>query len=226
MIITIDGPAASGKSTVARAVAEKLSIYYLNTGLLYRALGYILVDTYGYTSEQLANPDEQLVKSIFDTERFVYCYTEASKEHICIDHIDITGELKKPAVDRYASIVSANPMVRLFVLGYQRSFAQNASLVADGRDAGSRVFPNAEFKFFLTAPLDVRAARWQKDQERRGFDVSLNDSIEEVALRDERDSSRAHAPLVITEDAQIINTSDCTIEQVIDRILKHINAQD
>lgn len=150
MIITIDGPTASGKSTVAKLLARRLGWYYLNTGLLYRALAYLLVKEFHYTSEQLSNPTLHDIEYCLSIVRYTY-----DNEHsACIwahDDINITYCLKTSDIDRKASIVSANHLVRLSLLSYQRALADHHHIVVDGRDTGSVVFPHAEYKFFFNS---------------------------------------------------------------------------
>jgi cytidylate kinase len=216
MIITIDGPVASGKSTIARMVAEKLRFYYVYSGLLYRALAYVLIREHGYSNDTIATPDMRLVYTILD--HISYADTNGGVG-ITFALQDITTALKDASVDQAASIVSGNPAVRDSINQLQRTIAQKHDVVADGRDCGSVVFPHAEHKFFLTAPLHVRARRWQMQQQERGHFYTIQDAEQMLATRDTRDSNRTVAPLVVPLNAIVIDTSQMTIEETLDHIL-------
>jgi CMP/dCMP kinase len=222
MIITIDGPVASGKSTVSRMLAHKLGYYYLCSGLLYRSLGYLLINHYDYTIETIGNPKYDDVMRCFDSCRFSYQYAEGTKERIFFDGIDITAQLKERFMDKVASIVSVNEQVRKIVTHIQRDIAAHHDIVTDGRDVGSMVFPHAEYKFFVTASVAVRAQRWRKDQENYGNHFSMEEAIAVITDRDERDTKRIIAPLIVPENAIIIDTSEMSIEQAVEMMLKYI----
>jgi len=219
MIITIDGPVASGKSTIARMVAEKLHFYYVYSGLLYRALAYVLVREHGYVDHTIATPDMHLVSTIL--ERISYSDVQGIVRITFAGH-DITSALKDASVDQAASIVSSNPAVRDSINHMQRAMAKKHNLVADGRDCGSVVFPDAEHKFFLTAPLALRAERWQKQQRERGHDYTREQAEQMLATRDGRDSNRAVAPLIVPLNATVIDTSEMTIKEIADYILESV----
>lgn len=222
MIITIDGPVASGKSTVSRMLAHKLGYYYLCSGLLYRALGYLLINKYGYTLETVGNPQAEDIMSCFDSHTFLYQYAPDTQERIVFEGVDITAQLKERFMDKVASIVSVNEEVRNAVTHIQREIASEYNVVTDGRDVGSVVFPRAEYKFFITASVEVRAARWRKDQEKYGNHFSADEAVTIITDRDERDKNRTIAPLIVPESAIVIDTSHLDIEQTIDAMLKHI----
>lgn len=222
MIITIDGPVASGKSTVSRLVAQKLGYYYLCTGLLYRALAYVLVNKCGYTVETIAHPHMDDIKYCFDPKLFVYHYDEHSREQIFFDGVDITPHLKDSFMDKVTSIVSVNEQVRTAVTAIQRAIALDHNVITDGRDVGSVVFPHAEFKFFITASVLVRAERWRKDQEKYGNHLPVDQAIAIITDRDDRDKNRTIAPLIIPTDAIVIDTSALTIQQTVDKMMRFI----
>lgn len=212
MIITIDGPAASGKSSAAQLLAHKFSYYYMYTGLLYRALGYILVNYYKFTDQ----PDMLLLEKIL--LNLEYSYDTHAGITIKFNTINITQHLKTAEIDRLASIISEHPQVRLLLLDYQRKLAHAHNLVADGRDCGTIVFPQANFKFFLTASATVRAERWQKNQAQ----YTLQESVRIIQERDERDSNRAVAPLCQAPDAIIIDNSKLTLMETLTCIEHYI----
>jgi len=223
MIITIDGPTASGKSTVSRILADQLSFYYLCSGLIYRAVAYLLVNNHGYTPETLAHVRLEDIMECADPAKLRYEYDELSQERIFFENDDITLYLKDKFIDQVTSIVSVNKAVRKAVTAIQRDIAQYYDIVIDGRDVGSVVFPEASVKFFLTASVEVRAARWAKDQERYDNHLSLDEAIVLITERDDRDKNRTIAPLVIPQDAIVIDTSLLSIEQTVAKMMEHIN---
>jgi cytidylate kinase len=222
MIVTIDGPVASGKSTLSRMLANKLNYYYLCSGLIYRAIAYILVDRYGYTPETLASVRMQDLAECIDAHRLQYSYDELCHERIFFDHEDITSYLKDKFVDNITSIVSVNKDVRKAVTSLQHKIANDYNVVVDGRDVGSVVFPNAEYKFFITASVAVRAERWRKDQERYNNYISSDEAVRLITERDERDKNRVIAPLIIPQNAIIIDTSMLTIDQTIEKMMVYV----
>ena len=219
MIITIDGPTASGKSTVARTLATKLKIHHLSTGLLYRGLAYLLTTLCDYTNETINEPSLDDVEMLLNPDKFSYFENEQGKGCIAWDGKDITAFLKSAEMDQAASLLSTNPMVRDHLLEYQRWFGKQNDIIADGRDLGSVVYPDADVKFFVTATPEVRAKRWQEDQKRLGNDFTLEQALEQVNSRDERDRKRAVCPLIQPKDSIIIDTSDLSPEQTVDAML-------
>lgn len=215
MIITIDGPTASGKSTAAMLMAQKLGFYYLNSGLLYRAFAYVLLDHCGYRVEKLYHPRDEDIQAYLLSDRINYICDSQAMASIWFDGNDITAHLKGGAIDQAASIVSGDVRVRQALLGVQRLIGKAHDLVIDGRDTGTVVFPDADYKFYLTASLEIRAARWMHDQQARGNSYSLQEAIAQLAIRDERDATRDIAPLRIPEAATIIDNGQLTIEQTV-----------
>lgn len=213
MIITLDGPVASGKSTLAEALARRLSYYYLNSGLLYRAAAWLLYE-HGLSIDD--------IKHVFHAHEIVYEYG-AMGARVFFKGQDITDQLKNALNDARASKLSIDPEIRALVNEYQRNLAQKYSLVIDGRDCGTVVFPHADYKFFVTAPLSVRAARWREDQERKyGLVVTQEDAEKSVVERDDRDTNRPVAPLKKAPDAHEIDTAGKTIEQVVQELVSII----
>ena len=223
MIITIDGPAASGKSTIARMTAEHLSFYYLNTGLLYRAVTYLLINKHEYSQQDLTTIKDGDVSEYTDIKRFVYSYTAQEGSVVIYDNQDITGFLKDPLIDSSVSLISPQKNVREALSHLQRESAQDHDVVVEGRDVGSVVFPHADYKFFLTASLEVRAQRWRKYQDEKGNYYSLDRVKELVEQRDLQDKTRKISPLVVPSKAITIDNSKLTLEESIQEILKHIN---
>jgi CMP/dCMP kinase len=222
MIVTIDGPVASGKSTVSRMLAQQLGYYYLCSGLLYRALGYLLINLYEYTLETIAHPTQEDIERCLDSAYFSYRYDDTHQERVFFKDQDITPYLKDKFIDKVASIMSVDAHVRHAVAQLQRSIASAHNIVTDGRDVGSAVFPHAEVKFFVTASVQVRAQRWRKDQEKYSNYLSEEQAIASITDRDDRDKNRTIAPLIIPDGAIIIDTSELTIQETIDEMLKYI----
>jgi CMP/dCMP kinase len=222
MIITIDGPTASGKTTAGRLLAKNRDIYYLYSGLLYRALAYLLITHEVYQDDDLRNPKQEDLVRYTDPQRFLYKYDDQSQEQVFFDGQDITHFLKTSFIDHAASVLSASKQVRILLTNIQRKIAQSFDLVVDGRDTGSYVFPQADYKFFITASVDVRAQRWQRQQATLGNEFSLYEAIEQIMLRDRRDSTRAVAPLIIPEDAFVINNDNLNPKQTVEKMLTYI----
>jgi cytidylate kinase len=222
MIITIDGPSASGKSTAAQALAQKLHFYYINTGLLYRALAYLLLKREEYTQEELFNPRTDDLKRYLDEVHFSYHYSDTGKVTITFEGDDITPYLKDEEISRGASIISLNPRVREALHTIQHFIRHHHDIVVEGRDSGTVVFPLAEYKFFLTASLDERARRVQKMQEARGNSYTIEQALHELQERDTRDQGRAHAPLRIPDDAVVIDSTNLDLNQVVQEMMNYI----
>jgi cytidylate kinase len=212
MVITIDGPAASGKSTVAQELARKLGWYYFSTGMLYRGVAYIISRLMHKNPAYIDSLHEHDLMFISD---LVYTYQE-NKAQLFFKNRDITPYLFEPAIDQLASIVSAYHSVRKALLDVQRHTAQSYNVIAEGRDCGSIVFPNALFKFFITASLEVRAQR-KKDIHR-----SLHDIMEDIKQRDHRDENRTLAPLMIPQGALVLDTSLLTVQETVNIMLTHM----
>jgi len=222
MIITVDGPAASGKSTLARLLAQRFNFFYLNSGLLYRAVAYILINNCAYELEKLANPDPIQLQLYIDPKRIVYDYDKDYRERVFFDGQDITPLLKTSFIDKGASIVSTNEIVREQLLDIMRMVPQKFKVVAEGRDMGTVVFPEANFKIYLTAPIEVRAKRWQKEQEEKGIGFTLDEAIGALKERDKRDKERKIAPLTIPDDAIIVDNADLDIMQTLEHVVSLI----
>ena len=222
MIITIDGPTASGKSSVAKALAERLGWYYLNTGFLYRAVTYLLLNRYHYTLEALTDVAPADLAACTDHSRFAYHYDPIEGVKILYDDVEITPYLKDASIDQAVCLISPQPHLREAMCEFQRQLAQQYDVVTDGRDTGSVVFPQADYTFFLTASLDVRAQRWQKDQKKLGHDYTLQECKERIAYRDNKDQERGHSPLVVPPRGIIIDNSTLDFNQTIEAFLGYI----
>lgn len=222
MIITIDGPSISGKTSIARMLARKLRFEYLSSGSLFRGLAYILVHQFGYHESQLENPTVVDIRHALRMGNLEYRYSYESGEQILWQGKDITLLLADQKIGKYASIIGTNQEVRNALAQLQHEIADDKDIVTDGRDAGSVIFPQAHIKFFLTASLDVRAERWKKNQKEIDRDLSYEQAVQEITERDERDSNRIIAPLRIPEQAIIIDNSNLTKEQVLQKLMQEI----
>jgi len=221
-IITIDGVVASGKSTLARMIAHELHYYYLCSGLLYRSLAYVLVHIFGYTQKTITHINIADIAQCFDPQRFEYRYDTEHQERIFFDGQDITPLLKDSLIDTITSITSVNIHVRQCVTNIQHMLASDHNIVIDGRDVGSVVFPHAQVKFYVTAAIEVRAERWLLDQKKHGHVYTVQQAIEKIADRDNRDRERTVAPLIIPEGAIVIDTSDMSIQEAYALMLEAI----
>ncbi len=223
MIITIDGPAASGKSTAARALAQKLHYYYLNSGMLYRALGYCLLHNAEVPLQLLRGCDIQKRQKCLEALRYTYDI-ERGTMAMFINDVDVTAFLKDPLIDKAASLVGENKQARLFLLNLQRTLANDYDTIAEGRDAGSVVFPQADIKFFLTARPEVRALRWLKERKNHTSNAAtFEEAVKIIRERDDRDSNRIDAPLHIHADDIVIDNSSLSLEQTLQKLLEIVN---
>ena len=216
MIIAIDGPAASGKSTTAQGVATRLGITYLDTGAMYRAITLGLMDN-GISLRDLSSIEEFLntVKIEFGDS--------SSGSKIYLNGRDITDKIRSTAVTEKVSAVSAIGVIRESMVQIQRKIGGNTDSVLEGRDIGTVVFPDADFKFFLVADVEVRARRRLKDLDELGEEQTINEMIADIRRRDELDSTRDHSPLVKAEGAIEIDTGKLTIDGQIEKIVNIIN---
>ncbi len=218
LVVTIDGPAGAGKSTTARTLATKLGYIYLDTGALYRAVAWkAKVSEINYSdSMALQNLLQQLdlhVKLEDDTTRTI------------VGSQDVTAYLRDPDVTRVASTVAAMPEVRAWLLPVQQRFGQAGGIVAEGRDMGTLVFPDADVKFFLKADLDTRTTRRYHESRQAEHSENQEDIRKHIQDRDTRDQSRDIAPLVPAADAVVIDSSSLTIDEVVATMLESISAR-
>lgn len=207
-VIAIDGPAGAGKSTVAKLVASKLNINYLDTGALYRAIAFYL-DSISVPPEE----SERLRKALFDVS------VELRGGAVFLNEKDISSLIRTPHVDKIASLYSALPSVREKLLSIQREQALIGGLVADGRDMGTVVFPFAPVKIFLTAKAEVRARRRYDELVHNGIDITYEKLLSEIRQRDEADAKRDIAPLVQAPDATLVDSSSMNADEVAELIV-------
>ena len=211
-IITVDGPSGAGKGTVSRILAKQLGFHYLDSGALYRLLGLVAVRhglEIGVSSDLTSLAENMDVR-----------FEALPNGHniVSLEGEDVTNELRTEHAGALASKVAENPNVRKALLVRQHEFARFPGLVADGRDMGTKVFPDAQLKIFLTASIEERANRRHKQLLEQGENVSLRALEEQVRLRDERDTNRKASPLTIAEDAVEVDTSDLSIQESVDRL--------
>ena len=215
--IAIDGPAGAGKSTVARAVAKKLGILYLDTGAMYRAMA-LKAMREGIDP----NDKEQVLPLLECTE--IYAKNIGGTQHTYLDGEDVSGLIRTPEISRGASDISAIPDVRIKLAQIQRNIAHTSDVVMDGREIGSYVIPECENKFHVTASVDERARRRLLELKEKGRDngMTVEDMAKDIAERDYNDSHRAFAPLLRLPEAILIDTTDLTIDEAVNAVLKNL----
>ncbi len=213
--IALDGPSGSGKSTIAKKLSQKLNILYLDTGAMYRATAVkalsLNIDTF----------DEVGVKTFIDDIDLEIKYINGS-QHTFLDGEDVSEKIREPHVSMAASNISSLRCVRLKMVEMQRKIAGSMSCVLDGRDIGSYVLPNANFKFYITASVEVRADRRYKELTLKGHNVDFEQLKQEIEQRDYNDKNRDFAPLKRAEDAIEIDTSFLSVDQVVSKVMSYI----
>ena len=215
-VVTIDGPAGSGKSTTARRVARRLGYTYLDTGAMYRAMTVKALKT----GIDLDDPDA-LARQARETD--IAIRTDPDGTRVILDGADVTDEIRTPEVTQASSPVSAAEGVRKRMVELQRQVGEGGGIVAEGRDMGSVVFKDAEVKIYLDASLACRAERRKKELEASGTLVDLENMEKDIESRDAYDSSREHSPLVIPEGSIVLDTTDMTIEDQVERVIQEVN---
>ncbi len=215
-IITIDGPAGSGKSTVSRLLAKKLGFLYLDTGAMYRAVA-LAAKIRG-----LRSIDTEKMKTMCQTIELRFVKGEKA-DRLFLGNKDVSKDIRTPEMDMLSSKVSSLKIVRDAMTDLQRDMAEDNDVVAEGRDMGTVVFPMADHKFFLTASPDIRAKRRYRERVELGEEVDFDSVSADIRNRDKQDQSRAIAPLKAAQDAIVIDSTDINIGDVLDKILKHID---
>ncbi len=214
MIVTIDGPAAAGKSTAARALAQRLGFDFLDTGAMYRTVALAA------TRRGVPLDDEtalgQVAESVTITLR---------GGSVLLDGEDVSAAIRSPEVTKSSRHVADSPAVRTQMVALQRAIGRAGNIVTEGRDQGTVVFPDAACKFFLTADPAVRAARRQRELAERGQPITLEQVLADQTDRDRRDAARAIAPMVPAPDAIVVDSSGMSLDQVIDTLERHVRAK-
>lgn len=214
--IAIDGPSGAGKSTLAKSLAAKLGYLYVDTGAIYRTIGYHVF------CKGIDPKNEATVSAELPTIQVELTYGEDGLQHMLLNSRDVTREIRLPEISMYASAVSAHPPVRNFLLEMQRQLARTSNVIMDGRDIGTVVLPDATVKVFLTADAEERARRRCLELEQRGTPEPFEKVLKEIQERDWNDSHRAVAPLKQAEDAVLLDTTKLNFEQSEEALLKII----
>ncbi|WP_157147225.1 (d)CMP kinase [Brachyspira pilosicoli] len=207
-IISLDGPSGAGKSTVAKLVAKKLGYKYLDTGAMYRAVTLFFLNK----NINIQN-DNEIISAISDLK-----ISFDNNNKIYLNDVDVSEEIRSIKVVNMVSKVSSISAVRKSMVSLQRAIAENDNYVVDGRDIGSVVFPLAKYKFYIDASVEIRAKRRYEEEIQKGKDITFEEVIDSIKKRDEFDSNREDSPLVVPKDAIIIDTTNMTIDEVVQKI--------
>lgn len=218
MIVAIDGPAASGKSTAAIGVAKALNITHLDTGSMYRAV------TYGLISNQISFKDTKSIMNFLESLNLRFSISKKGTDLI-LNNNNVTSLIRTNIISENVSEVSAIKIIREFMVKIQRQMASDTDCILEGRDIGTVVFPNADFKFFMTADEKSRAERRLIELVRSGdrSATEFDNVLDDLKVRDHKDSTRNHSPLIKAKDALVIDTTYLTINEVVDKIVNTVN---
>jgi CMP/dCMP kinase len=218
LVIAIDGPSGSGKSTLGKALARSLGYLYIDSGAVYRAVARKALD------EGVPLEDTPVLTRLARLSR-VKLEGDPDRMRVFLDGREVTSEIRLPDASRASSIIATFPEVREAVVEKLREMSRAGGVVMDGRDIGTKVFPDAQVKLFLDAALDVRARRRREEDRERGRDVSVEQVRAELEERDRRDRERTATPLVKSPDAIFLDTSDMPLDRVVDRVLEIVNTR-
>ena len=216
--IAIDGPSGAGKSSLAKAVAARLGIVYVDTGALYRTIGY-------YAVQQGIDPKDACGVEALLSQIHIELKFENGTQYVYLNGENLGDKIRRPEISMAASAVSAIPAVRSFLLDTQKSIAQTHSVIMDGRDIGTVILPNADVKIFLFASDEARALRRTKELEATGISADYEDVLREMRERDAQDRNRDIAPAIPAPDAIPFDNSDLTVEESIEKLLEIIREQ-
>ncbi|MGN0343146.1 MAG: (d)CMP kinase [Roseburia sp.] len=211
--IAIDGPAGAGKSTIAKRLAKELSFIYVDTGAMYRAMALYFLDAGIQASDEVA------ISAECENINVSIAY-ENGEQQVLLNGVNVNGRIRQESVGNMASATSVYPAVRKKLVSLQQKLAADADVIMDGRDIGTCVLPNAQVKIYLTASVEKRAARRYDELKAKGEECDLNAIREDIRERDYRDMHRNISPLIQAEDAVLVDTSDMTIDEVVDAIRK------
>ena len=215
LIIAIDGPSGAGKSTVARLLARRLGYTYIDTGAMYRAIGW-------KARQEGVDPADEGALGRLSAAADIALSQDAGLQRVFVNGVDVTDAIRTPEMGMMASSVSKSPAVRARLLTLQRRLGERGGVVMDGRDIGTVVFPGAEVKVFLDASAEERGRRRHRELQDKGMAVDLGTITEEIRIRDQQDSSRVIAPLRRAPDALYVDTSVMSIDQVVEMLLAHV----
>jgi cytidylate kinase len=215
LVITIDGPAASGKSTAAKLLAKKLDATFLDTGAMYRAV------TLAAMRRKIDLRDDSAIEALFDSVKFTFA-VKNDRMVVKIDSLDATEEIRRPDVTANVHYIASSPKLRARLVQMQRDFAEaHEKIVTDGRDQGTVVFPNADVKFFLIADEAERARRRQAELAEKGETADIAQTLSAIAQRDKSDENRTVGPLKPAADAIMVDTTHLGIEQVVEKLFSY-----
>lgn len=211
--IAMDGPAGSGKSTVARRIAEKLGMLYLDSGAMYRAV----------TLLALENGVEEDITKLIDLVKQCIIEFDDNGKKIFLDSVDVSEDIRTPEVNKLVADIAKIPEIRHEIVKHQQRIGAKGNIIAEGRDLTTIVFPDADYKFYLDASIRERAKRRYADLQEQNVETTIDGVEAEIAARDEKDISREHSPLQIADDAIRVDTTGKTVDEVIEIIVGHIN---
>ena len=213
--IAIDGPAGAGKSSVAKVLAKRLNCIYLDTGAMYRAVTWLAMQ------QQVNVTDLMGVARLLETLQLEF-KEEQGVQHLYCNGTDVTEAIRSPQVSANVSAVAMIPLVRETLVAQQQHIAANCDVLMDGRDIGTTVLPDAQYKFFLTASLEERTRRRYLELKEKGVDANMEQIKQDIALRDQKDSQREVSPLVQAPDAELIDTSNLSFDEVVEKLFDKI----
>ena len=212
--IAMDGPAGSGKSTVARRIAEKLGMLYLDSGAMYRAVTLLAIE----------NGVEEDITDLIELVKQCNIEFDDNGKKILLDAVDVSEEIRTPEVNKLVADIAKIPEIRHEIVKHQQRIGAEGNIIAEGRDLTTIVFPDADYKFYLDASISERAKRRYADLQVQNVETTIEAVEAEIAVRDEKDTSREHSPLQMADDAIRVDTTGKTIDQVIDMIVGHITS--
>ena len=217
--IAIDGPAGAGKSTIAKLLAKELGFYYVDTGAIYRTVAYFM-DLLGVAPKDVDGVSRYIDELTVEIE-----YDENGAQHMIMNGMDVTDDIRSPEISQKSSLISAHAVVREMLLDMQRNVAKQHNVIMDGRDIGTVVLPRAQVKVFLTASAEVRARRRHLEMQAKGGKDSYDKVLADIKQRDHQDSTREIAPLKQAKDAILLDTSDMDVEQAIAAIREIVRSK-